>query len=256
MAKVIDRFKADKVTAVTPEYLDGILRSLGIKTPAAIFAARMREKGWLESTSVRGVWRFLIGEDTETDILFDVESFAFAHPDIWFALSGETALWYLGYLSREPRSLALCFVGKVPALTLPSSIHGQAFEPVLPLKEEEPFPCLSVESAIVSVAAKPQMIEEWRHAFEWLPKAAIDLDTDRVIQELEGRPSSVAARTGYLLQGVRPDIAERIYETYPPRGIIRFGPRASTLRNDTKWCIVDTMLPFDPRTAFTRRAAS
>jgi hypothetical protein len=49
---------------------------------------------------------------------------------------------------------------------------------------------------------------------------------------------------GYLLQGLRPDIAARIVG---PRTKTRFGGRRKIVRHDSRWQVADTLLPFDPR---------
>jgi hypothetical protein len=50
---------------------------------------------------------------------------------------------------------------------------------------------------------------------------------------------------GYLLQGLRPDIAGRITG---PSTKTWFGPRRTVIRHDSRWQVADTLLPFDPRT--------
>jgi len=67
---------------------------------------------------------------------------------------------------------------------------------------------------------------------------------DNILLELDGRPATVTARLGYLLQRLRPDITELL-----PRPSTKtwFGPRRPTLRHDNQWQIADTLLPFDPR---------
>ena len=67
------------------------------------------------------------------------------------------------------------------------------------------------------------------------------------VEELAGRPASVRARAGYLLQGMRPDIADAIARLGAPTAKVRFGPRRSSIRNDERWKVADTVLPFDPK---------
>ncbi len=72
------------------------------------------------------------------------------------------------------------------------------------------------------------------------------IDAATVLVELEGRPRSAAARTGYLLQGMRPDVADAIIEKSPPHSKARFGT-GTAKRNDERWQVSDAALPFDPR---------
>lgn len=254
MAKVIDRIQQEGAALVTIEDLAVWLESLGVGTPVTVFAARMRDKGWFAPTRMRGVWRFLSEEgEGSSSPLLDVEAFARAHPDVLLALGGETAMWRLGFSVSEPVFVDVCFPDGVPRLVMPNSLRPHAFTPVLPLEETGDLCCLSLESAIVDIAARPQIVDGWERARSWLPEVAYDADVELVVRELEGRPSSVTARTGYLLQGLRPDIAEVLQRRFPVRGMARFGSRARSLRNDPVWQISDTVLPFDPRTLPTVR---
>lgn len=94
---------------------------------------------------------------------------------------------------------------------------------------------------------KLMWVRSWQSASEWLPDVAAEADSERVIEELAGRPRSVAARTGYLLQGMRPDVAVAIGDTIGRMSKVHFGPRTRSLRNDERWGVVDALLPFDPR---------
>lgn len=67
-----------------------------------------------------------------------------------------------------------------------------------------------------------------------------------MLDELGGRPRSVAARTGCLIQGMRPGVADAIMEASPPCSKARFGT-GSAIRNDERWQVSDSALPFDPR---------
>lgn len=75
----------------------------------------------------------------------------------------------------------------------------------------------------------------------------LELERPQFVIELEGRPCSVAARTGYFLQGMRPDVVDAIMGVIPPpRSRVRFGTCAA-IRNDERWHISDSTPPFDPR---------
>jgi hypothetical protein len=63
--------------------------------------------------------------------------------------------------------------------------------------------------------------------------------------KLDARPATVSGRAGYLLQGLRPDIAARIAG---PKTKTWFGRRRKIVRHDNRWQVADTLLPFDPRT--------
>jgi hypothetical protein len=73
---------------------------------------------------------------------------------------------------------------------------------------------------------------------------AAEVTADDVLAELRDRHATVAARLGYLLQGLRPDLAGQITG---PSTKTWFGPRSRVIRHDSRWQVADTLLPFDPR---------
>ena len=122
------------------------------------------------------------------------------------------------------------------------------FIPTLPYQHARGVSVLAVESVLVHMCAKPTSIRSWESAVEWLPDLAAETTAIAISQELANRPRTVAARTGYLLQGLRPDIAKSIEESWPLTGKTWFGSRNRQLRYDGHWRVADTLLPFDPRT--------
>jgi len=88
---------------------------------------------------------------------------------------------------------------------------------------------------------------------EWLPDLAELLAIELLLEEVATRSGASKARTGYLLQGMRPDISDAIYELDMPKYKTWFGPRAPLLRHDNKWLVADTMLPFNPSKAGTAK---
>jgi len=121
------------------------------------------------------------------------------------------------------------------------------YKPNLMYDEFKGIPVLAPESVIVHMVEKPRAVRSWQSALEWLPNLAVLLIIDRILEEISNRCDTVIARTGYLLQGMRPDITEILYQQYTPKNKTWFGPRAPLLRHDNKWLIADTMLPIDPR---------
>jgi hypothetical protein len=60
------------------------------------------------------------------------------------------------------------------------------------------------------MAVSPAHVRSWVSAIEWLPDVAAEASAGDVLAELRDRPATVTARLGYLLQGLRPDIAGQI----------------------------------------------
>jgi hypothetical protein len=116
-------------------------------------------------------------------------------------------------------------------------------------------PVLATESIVVHMATRPSALRSWGSALEWFPGLTQVVDGKRLSTELDGRNTAVHVRAGYLLQGLRPDLAEAIRVLLDQKGWKAsktwFGPRAKLVRHDAVWQIADTILPFDPRTLKT-----
>ena len=82
---------------------------------------------------------------------------------------------------------------------------------------------------------------------EWLPDLVFEIEMERLMKELEGRPNSVKQRTGYLLQNMYPEAAAAILQNTRLCSKVRFGPRKESLRNDETWMVSDTVLPVSPK---------
>ena len=250
MAKVLERLELERPQVVTIGALEDIAAEEGIATPAAVLAFRMRERGWLLPTGQRGAWEFapaeLAGPYSSMDTLLPIKAFAATHPQLTPALAMQAAAWALGLADRAPSVIDAAFPER-PAASLPEGIRAHVYSPNLPARESRGAAILAPESVVVHKAATPARVPSWQSALEWLPDVACEMGVDETLAELAGRKASVRARTGYLLQGMRPDIADAIMEAGAPAAKVRFGPRTGSLRNDERWKVADTLLPFDPR---------
>lgn len=251
MSRVLERLELERPEIVTSAELAQILGEEGISTPAAVFAARLRDKGWLLPTGQRGVWEFapaaVAGPYSSMDPLLPVKAFAAAHPDCGAALTMHAAAWALGLADRAPAVMDVALPASPGKAAIPEGMATHVFSPALPTVEVRGAESLAPESALVHMAARPNEVRSWQSAQEWLPSMAYEASAGRILKELASRPPSVWARAGYLLQGMRPDVSEAIASERKPISKVRFGPRTQSLRNDERWNISDTALPFDPR---------
>ena len=251
MAKVLERLELERPQLVTIGGLSKIAAEEGIATPAPVLAARMRERGWLLPTGQRGVWEFapaeVAGPFSSMDPLLPLKAFSAAHPGVAPALAMQAASWALGLADRAPATIDVAFAERPVGVSLPEGLRAHVFAPSLPVRESRGVDVLAQESLVVHMAASPSKVPSWQSAAEWLPDVAYEMGVQETLAELAGRKPSVRARTGYLLQGMRPDIAEAIMESGAPTAKVRFGPRTGSLRNDERWKVADTLLPFDPR---------
>ena len=199
------------------------------------------------------MWEFapgaVAGAHSRNDPVMPLRAFLAQRPGARCALTFQAAAWAHGAADRIPTHLEVAAATSVLVRQLPGAVAGTVFEPRLEHQILRTVPVLAVESVIVHMAARPAAVRSWTSALEWVPDLAQMLSLDRLRQELAGgRPASVRARTGYLLQGLRPDLAEVLHEAAPLTGKTWFGPRGKLRRHDAAWQIADTLLPFDPRT--------
>jgi hypothetical protein len=250
MAVVLERLELERPTIVTSKNLSEILNDAGIQTPARIVAERLRKKGWLLPTVKPGAWEFVpassAGVFSSNDPLLVVKSLISKHPALCFGLTFQTAAWMHEVADRVPARLECATENIQSSRVISNRMSASMFSPRLAYKELRGVPVLAPESVIVHMAEKPRAVRSWQSALEWLPDLAELLDVELLLEEVATRSGVSKARTGYLLQGMRPDISDAIYELDMPKYKTWFGPRAPLLRHDNKWLVADTMLPFNP----------
>ena len=248
LSGVLEELELERPQLVTAPQLAELCGRAGVRTPVKVVASRLRDRGWLLATPQRGVWEFapaeLAGAYTSADPLLPLKAYAAAHPGERFALASQTAAWALGLADRVPAVIEAAFE-RLPA-SVPKGVSASTYRPNITAVAAKGVAALAPESIVVHMAQRPSAVRSWQGVAEWLPDVAYELEADAVIDELEGRPHSTAARAGYLLQGMRPDVAGAIMEKHPPGSKTRFGTGAAA-RNDERWQVSDSALPFDPR---------
>ena len=127
---------------------------------------------------------------------------------------------------------------------LPGELDVSVFAPKLGYATAKGVPTLRPASVLAHMATSPSHVRSWTSALEWLPDVVAEATADDVHAELRDRHATVTARLGYLLQGLRPDLAGQITG---PSTKTWFGPRSRVIRHDSRWQVADTLLPFDPR---------
>lgn len=247
LAPVIERLELDEARLVTTGELAAILDELGVGTAPRTVATRLRERGWLLATGQRGVWEFspgsLAGPHSRSGPTRLLRA-ALARHELTCALTFQAAAWAVGAADRVPSELEVAAASTADARRLPAGLDVSVFAPNVQPMAAKGVPVLRPASVLVHMAAAPSRVRSWSSAIEWLPELAAEADPDEALRELDGRPTTVAARLGYLLQGLRPDIAQRIDA---PATKTWFGPRRQLVRHDNRWLVADTILPFDPR---------
>lgn len=251
MAGVLERLELEQPTIITSDILTQILGEEGVRTPTRIVAARLRKNGWLLPTSKNGVWEFIpassAGPYSKNDPLLNIKALMAKHPNLKIGLTFQTAAWLHRVADRIPMRLEAAIDNPKISRLLDNNIVSSVFSPNLQYDIINGVFVLKPESIIVHMTTKPRAVRSWSSAIEWLPDLAALLDITSMQEELNNRSKAIKARTGYLLQRLRPDIAEVIYENSKPSTKSWFGTRATLLRHDNKWLIADTILPFNPK---------
>jgi predicted transcriptional regulator of viral defense system len=248
LAPVVEELELAGADLVTTSELDEIVRAAGIRSTTRTVAARLRERGWLLPTGQRGVWEFAPGavagpfsRGGHTRLLRSV----LARAEIACGFTFQAAAWANGLADRAPARVEVAAATAQDARRLPDEFDVSVFAPRLGYVTAKGVPVLRPDSILAHMAASPSRVRSWASAAEWLPDVAAEATAEGILAELRGRAATVAARLGYLLQGLRPDIAEQITG---PSAKTWFGPRGTLIRHDNHWQVADTMLPFDPRT--------
>ena len=250
MSGILEDLELDNKSYVTLKELQAMAERHGVRTEPTMIASRLKQSGWLIPTAQRGVWEFapaaVAGSFSRNDPLREIRAFRIAHPQISCYLCLQTAAWAMGLADRVPEEKELAFA-ELPRKHIPDNIRIFRFAPEIDIREVRGVHCLAPESMIVQLSAKPDIVKTWESVMEWLPDVVYEADLNLILKELEGRNDSVKRRTGYLLQGMYPDAAEEIWKVSSHSSKIRFGPRSAAIRNDEKWKIADTILPFSPK---------
>ena len=251
MAGILEDLELDNKSYVTLEELAELAKRHGVSTEPAMIASRLKQSGWLLSTAQRGVWEFasasMAGPYSKNDPLKDIKAFQLSNPKLKSYVCLQTAAWAMGLADRVPSHKELAFP-QIPRKSIPDVITAYKYNPSINVREVRGVHCLAPESILVHIATKPDLIQSWESVMEWLPDVVYECDIENLLVEIAERTDSVKRRTGYLMQGMYPDAADAIYNSIPkPSSKIRFGARKQSIRNDEKWKIADTELPFSPK---------
>ncbi len=251
MSGILEDLELESKKYVTADELSVLAEKYGVLSDPYKIAIRLKQLGWLLPTSQRGIWEFasasMAGPYSKNEALRDIIIFQIANSEVECYLCLQTAAWAMGLADRIPSVKELAFL-KIPRTRFPKSIAAFRYKPVIEPRKVKDVLCLVPESIIVHIASKPDIVQSWESAMEWIPDVIYETTIESILLELSDKNDSVKRRTGYFLQAMYPDAAEAVYDSITkPASKIRFGGRNPALRNDEKWMISDTALPFSPK---------
>ncbi len=250
LADVVEELELDQPVVVTPALIRDIAVRRGLGTSPNVIAARLRHAGWLLATTRRGVWEFAPGAHAgpvgHGDPTLALRAMLAADPNLPAALALASAAWALGYADRVPATVDVAVpVGSRVTPVLRRAAAVTTFTTRVGYITAKSVPCHRPESVLVHLAASPDAPGSWGSVLEWLPDLAADAEPDVLSAELSSRPRAVAVRAGYLLSGMRPDLAGPLSAL--ATDVVRFGPRAQVPRRHVAaWQVIDYLLPSDP----------
>ncbi len=249
LGAVVERLELEQPQIVTLSTLTDLVHSLGIRTQPRLVALRLRERGWLLEIGMQGVWEFAPGAHAgpfgHGDPLGRLKAATSRDHGLGLQLALSTAAWASGYADRVPHTPEVTLGEDAP---VPAGLGRVArvlrFVPHLEPVEVKGLPAHRPETILAHMATRPRDVRSWTSSEEWLSDVAADAQVDPVLTEMAGRPAAARVRLGYLLQRLRPDIADAMRPAVGQKAW--FGPRGPLLRHSAPWQVADTVLPFDP----------
>lgn len=248
LAPVVERLELDRPQIVTLRDIEKICVEEGVGTEPRVVASRLKKAGWLLPAGKRGAWEFapaeLAGPYSSCDPLLPVKVLVATSCDVLPILRGQTAAWALGLADRVPATVEVVIRGNTSA-TLSDGVCACAYRTNLDPVHAKGVLSLAPEAIVIQMVERPSSVRSWDSASEWLPDVMAEMNEGDMLKELEGKFTATAQRTGYLLQGVRPDLAEKIRENVRVNSVARFG-QGKPKRYSARWKVVDSELSWNP----------
>lgn len=249
LAPVVERLELEQPRIVTLAQLAEIAAGADLGTSPALIAYRLRQRGWLLATGLRGAWEFApaahAGPHSRGGPLIPVLAALALRPELRAALALGAAAWAHGLADRAPHRAEVAVARGEP---VPKGLTRRArvvrFDARLEPTRRKEVPVQRVETLLVHLVARPSHVRSWGSVADWLGDLVSEADEGKVLAELVDRPPSVRTRLAYLVDGVWPDLAQRVGTGGTSK--VWFGPRGKLRRHSQKWRVADSVLPFTP----------
>jgi predicted transcriptional regulator of viral defense system len=251
LSAIVAEFELEQASYVTLEQIAAIATRSGIASSARDLAWRLRKAGWLLDTPARGVWEFAPAENAGP----------FGRGDAFALLRGLlerrsmatarvcliSALWLRGWSERAPSRHEVAIArDTIPPAGAKVGYQMYRFDSRLSPETIRGLPVELPAATLVHIATRPSRVTSWETIAGALPNLAANTDGNELRTELEGRPPTVSARLGYLLEGVAPHLIEDV-GLRPTTTVTHIGPHDVPARYNSYWNIADSEMPLDPR---------
>lgn len=249
LAPIVERLELDQPVIVTLDEIRELTREFGIRTAPALVAHRLQTRGWLLKTGLSGAWEFApgahAGPHSRGGPLLPIQAALALEPNLPVSVALNSAAWVHGLADRAPAKVQVSVKSgvRVPAGLL-RNVRVLRFDARLEPLKRKGVHVQRFESLLVHMAARPSQVKPWADVVEWLGDIVVEAVEADVVRELEDRPRAVRVRLAYLLQGVWPELSDRICSGTNTK--VWFGPRQKLRRHSQRWRVADSLLPFDP----------
>ncbi len=249
LARVVEALELDAPLVVTSREMLDLVKRLQVDTPANVVVQRLARQGWLLPSGVKGVWEFAPGAHGgrigHGDPFLALRAQRAATPDLDARVALESALWLHGFINRAPSR----HIVSVPELTRPPiglrrAYKTTLFSPVDPAAKVKRLPVCAPATALVHSAHAPTAVGNWGLVLDGLGALVEAADPAGVLAEARDRPNATRARLGYLVEPFDQRLADEL--DVVDLGTVWFGPRQPVRRRNSRWHVVDTVLPWFP----------
>jgi len=251
-APVVEALELDAAVLVTNESLRRHLHDAAVGSDPTVAIHRLAAHGWLLPTGVRGVWEFAPGSHagpvSHGHPFLTLEAQLLATPELSARVALESAMWLAGLIDRAPARHVVSVEKSVRVPTaLTRAYDVVRFDAVCPADRVGGVPVSSPATVLAHLATSPTAVANWGLVLDGLADLVDIADLEAVHAELQGRSNAARARFAYLVAPFDPDFVESI--DVANSGVVWFGPRKGVRRSDSRWNIVDTVLPVSPTEA-------
>ena len=165
LADIVGELELRQPTVVSISEIAELAKQAGLKTPAAIIADRLRQRGWLLKTGQRGVYEFAPGSHAgpwgHGDPFVSLRA-ARVDSDFPAALALQSALWLHQLSDRAPNVHELAVPSRVPVpKALEREMRIVRYSGKLELDTIDGLPVHRAATILVQLAASPSSVRGW-----------------------------------------------------------------------------------------------
>lgn len=249
LAPVVESLELRQPKLVTKTLLAEIISDHGLEMRPEDVAHRLQKEGWLLSLRRKNTWEFApasrAGRIDSGDSFIELRALLKHRPAFPVAIAFESAAFLHGLAQRLPQKEVIAIPSNI---STPKTLKTFRITRIWGNLERiwiNELPMWGIETLLVLMATRPTSYKAWPNVNEWLEDAVKKINDDLVFKELDGRPRSTWARTGYLVEnGGRFDLGGKIYEKIQSfkKGPYYLGPRRLQGKYNQRWDIVDSLL--------------